>query len=253
MLSQLPVVRLDMPGCMAVTTMRGEGPDAYGGFNVCHYVGDAEAHVSAGRNLLARYFGVEVDKLLIPRQTHSSVVRIVDSRMTAADLDGVDGLVTGDDSVVLCVNTADCVPLVMCDESARVIAAVHSGWRGTVAEISADAVRAMCSIEAVMGPCICAGCFEVGPEVTERFKEVFPDVPGIVVRHAGQRDHINLGLAVRTTLERAGVCDDNVSLPVACSHCAGSPYFSARTLGVHSGRTVTAVMLSSASKSAPLG
>lgn len=248
-----------MPGCEVVTTMRGDGQGAYGGLNVCHYVGDSEAHVAAGRHMLAHYFGVPEYKLLIPRQTHSSVVRIVDSRVTAAELDGVDGLVTQDDSVVLCVNTADCVPLVLCDASARVIGAVHSGWRGTVAGISAAAVKAMCAIgadpsriKAVMGPCICADCFEVGTEVTERFMEEFPDVPDIVVRHTGQRDHINLGLAVKATLEKAGVCAGNVSLPVACSHCVGSPYFSARTSGVNSGRTVTAVMLSPASETAPL-
>lgn len=244
--------RLELPGCEAVTTLRGESADRYGEFNACHYTGDDPAHVTMGRRLVADWFGVGVDRLVIPRQTHSANVAMIEGTVTAATLEGVDGLVTAEPGRVLCVNTADCVPVVMCDPGRRVIAAVHSGWRGTVARIAAKAVDVMVAagadpadVYAVMGPSICAGCFEVGREVADLFYDEFGRGParGVVEERGGERPHVDLGRAIAATLEEAGLRPEHIALPDSCSHCDGSPYFSARRLGVGSGRTLTAVML----------
>ena len=260
MLNDAIFVDISLPGCRAVTTRRGAGGGLYGMFNACHYVGDNPDHVALSRAALARYFGVEPSRLVIPRQTHSSIVNVVNGTESSAILEGVDGIVTTAEGVVLCVNTADCVPVLLVDEQARVIAAVHSGWRGTVERISAVAVGEMCRlgasphrIKVAMGPCICRTCFEVGEEVTERFVAEFPAQRDIVICDPGKRDHIDLGVAIRHTLEDAGVLREHISQPIACSHCAGSPYFSARRLGVASGRSLTAIMLSSPCHAAPLG
>lgn len=259
MLTRYTLVSLAVPGCMAVTSKSGPGNGAYNGLNVCHYVGDDPSHVSESRIALARYFGVPADHLIIPGQTHSAEVRVVDTTCRTSGLDGVDGLVTAADGLVLCVCTADCVPVLLADEQARVIAAVHSGWRGTVARISAAAVYEMCRlgadphrIKAVMGPCICPGCFEVGPEVARRFIDEFSETPGIVISRPGHRDHIDLGAAIKHTLTEAGIVPANIALPMACSHCENSEYFSARRQGIASGRTVTAIMLAPPCNTAPL-
>ncbi|MDE6490909.1 MAG: peptidoglycan editing factor PgeF [Muribaculaceae bacterium] len=244
--------RLDLPGCVAVTTLRGEASGAYGEFNACHYTGDDPAHVDVCRLQLARYFGVGCDRLVIPRQTHSVDVKMVVAPvLSAGDLDAVDGLVSVERGVVLCVNTADCVPVLMCDPEAKIIAAVHSGWRGTVGRIAERAVAVMVAagadpsrIHAVMGPSICVGCFEVGRDVAEKFYSVFGSAAGGIVEERGSdRPHVDLARAIAVTLRDAGVRDENILLPDACSHCDGSPYFSARRHGVDSGRTLTAVML----------
>lgn len=242
---------LGLPGCDAVTTLRGGSSGCYGEFNACHYTGDDPAHVASCRKRLADFFGVDEDRLVIPRQTHSANVVGVSGSMPAERLEGVDGLVTAEPGLVLCVNTADCVPVVMCDPVRRVIAAVHSGWRGTVARIAARAVDVMveagadpADIHAVMGPSICVGCFEVGREVADLFYDVFGRGSTAVVEERGsERPHVDLGRAIAVTLEDAGLEPEHIALPDTCSHCDGSPYFSARRLGIESGRTLTAVML----------
>lgn len=167
----------------------------------------------------------------------------------AESLEDTDALVTSLPDTALCIHTADCVPVVMADAAAGVIAAVHSGWKGTVGRISALAVNEMAKlgadparIVAAMGPCIGPECFEVGPEVTERFTEAgFPDSI-IVPQPAGARPHIDLPGAVAFTLKECGLTEGNIHLPPACSRCRPDTYFSARRLGVASGRTLTVIV-----------
>lgn len=230
-----------LPGLTAFSTLRGcTDPEApYDGFNACHYTGDSPLHVEACRAALG-------PDIVIPRQTHSLNVAYIDSPGMP---EGVDALVTTRPGLLLCVHTADCVPLVMADREAGVIAAVHSGWRGTVGRIAALALRRMViagadprRVVAAMGPCICPDCFEVGPEVAQAFRDaglaeaILPREP---------RPHIDLPLAVRLTLMAEGVADSAIAPPVGCSRCRPDLWFSARRLGVNSGRTLTAIALPS--------
>lgn len=241
-------------GITAFSTLRGDGfseSDPYSGFNACHYVGDSPDHVAACRHRLAAELGIPETNILIPRQTHSAEVAVIRSIPAAPGLiDSVDALVTGMRNVALCVNTADCVPILLSDRAAGVIAAVHSGWRGTVKRIAAQAVKGMISlgadpkgIRAVMGPSICAGCFEVGNEVAEFFESVFGHGNGII-DHTSTKPHIDLAAAIRLTLKEAGVPDENISAPAGCSRCNPRKYFSARALGINSGRTLSLILQS---------
>ena len=90
---------------------------------------------------------------------------------------GYDALVTDVPGVLLCIWTADCLPLTLYDPVHHAAAMVHCGWRGICGGIAAGALTAMelrygtrpGDVEAVMGPCICADCYEVGGELRERF------------------------------------------------------------------------------------
>ncbi len=238
-------------GVVAFSTLRGRltADSPYSGFNACHYVGDTPAHVDACRSLLCRDLGIGRDHLVMARQTHTDRVAVIE-RLPAPDelLEETDGLVTRLRGVALAVNTADCVPLLMADAEAGVVAAVHSGWRGTIGRIAARAVETMVElgaealrISAAIGPSICADCFEVGDEVAEQFRRKFP---GDVVRDlAGCRPHVDLRAAVRHTLVASGVAPGNIALPSACSRCDSERFFSARRLGVASGRTLSVIML----------
>ena len=155
-------------GVEAFSTTRGEvdGRNAYSSVNLCDYVGDDALRVLNSRITLAMQLGVDLDDLVMPRQTHSCRVAVIDEHFRSLDIDrqeaaleGVDALVTTLDCVVIGVNTADCVPIVLVDDVAGVIAAVHAGWRGTVGRIARAAVEQMCRmgaradrIQAVMGP-----------------------------------------------------------------------------------------------------
>lgn len=245
-------------GVVAFSTTRGETDrrNAYSGVNLCNYVGDDALRVLDSRITLAMQLGVDLDDLIMPRQTHSCRVAVIDEHFRSLDIDkqeealeGVDALVTSLTGVVIGVNTADCVPIVMADPQAGVIAVAHAGWRGTVGRIAKNAVEVMCRqgaraerIHATMGPSICQECFEVGDEVVEAFKKAHFDLGAIVKRNADTgKAHIDLRAANRDVLVAAGVPADNTVLSQHCSRCESDRFFSARRLGINSGRTFTAI------------
>ena len=245
-------------GVEAFSTTRGkvDGGNAFSGVNLCDYVGDDALRVLNARIELAMQLGVELDDLVMPRQTHSCRVAVIDERFRLLDIDkqeealeGVDALVTSLTGVVIGVNTADCVPIVLVDPQAGVIAAAHAGWRGTVGRIANAVVEEMCRqgakaerILAAMGPSICQDCFEVGDEVVDAFKKARFDLGSIMQRHATTgKAHIDLRAANRDVLIAADVPAGNIVMSSHCSRCEHDRFFSARRLGTASGRTLTAI------------
>lgn len=245
-------------GVIAFSTTRGEvnGRNAYSSVNLCDYVGDDALRVLDARLTLAMQLGVDLDDLVMPRQTHSYRVAVIDEAFRTLDideqeaaLDGVDALVTRLSGVVIGVNTADCVPIVLADAQAGVIAVAHAGWRGTVGRIATAAVEEMCRqgasadhIQAAMGPSICQECFEVGDEVVEAFGQAHFDLDAIVKRHPTTgKAHIHLRAANRDVLVAAGVPLGNIVVSQHCSRCEHGRFFSARRLGINSGRTFTGI------------
>ena len=245
-------------GVEAFSTTRGEVDrrNAYSGVNLCDYVGDDALRVLDARLTLAMQLGVDLDDLVMPRQTHSCRVAVINERFRALDIDkqeaaleGVDALVTSLKGVVIGVNTADCVPIVLVDGQAGVIAVAHAGWRGTVGRIGEAVVKEMCRqgasadhIQAALGPSICQECFEVGDEVVEAFKQAHFNLDDIVTRNAATgKAHIDLRAANRAVLVAAGVPVGNIVESQHCSRCEHDRFFSARRLGINSGRTLTGI------------
>lgn len=238
------------PELIAFSTSRGvahpSGP--YDGFNACHYVGDDPAHVRHCRSKLCCRLGVEAQQLIIPRQTHSDRVAIIDRiPYPEENLQGVDALVTALPSVALAINTADCVPVLLAHPASGIIAAAHCGWRGIINNLLPNTLRAMASlgakadeIIAVMGPAICHACFEVGTEVAQIFAEHFPDTSNIIIE-GYEKPHIDLSAAIVEKLRRLGVPSVNVRPSSECTMCNPAEFFSARVLGVKSGRLLTLI------------
>jgi len=247
-----------LAGVVAFSTTRGkvDRRNAYSGVNLCDYVGDDALRVLDARLTLAMQLAVDLDDIVMPRQTHSCRVAVIDEAYRSLDIDrqeaaleGVDALVTSLQGVVIGVNTADCVPIVLVDPEAGVIAAAHAGWRGTVGRIAAAVVKEMCRqgaradrIVAAMGPSICQDCFEVGDEVVEAFRQADFDLDAIVKRNAATgKAHIDLRAANRLVLMAAGLAGDDIVTSQHCSRCEADRFFSARRLGTSSGRTFTAI------------
>lgn len=246
-------------GIEAFSTTRGEvdGRNAYSGVNLCDYVGDDALRVLDARLTLAMQLGVDLDDLVMPRQTHSCRVAVIDERFRSLDIDkqevaleGVDALVTSLKGVAIGVNTADCVPIVLADAQSRIVAVAHAGWRGTVGRIAALVVDEMCRqgavasrIQVAMGPSICQDCFEVGDEVVEAFRQAGFDVKSIVQRNATTgKAHIDLRAANREVLLSAGIPPAAIVTSQHCSRCEHHRFFSARSLGINSGRTFTGIV-----------
>lgn len=251
----LPITEIALaPKVRAFFTHRGTSldHDNYTSFNVCDYTGDNINHIEDCRNLLCETLHITRDCLILPRQTHSVNVATIDYiPYNEQNLSGVDAVVTNQKGIVIGINTADCVPILLCDEQAAVIGAVHSGWRGTIGKITSFAINEMeklgatrANIKAFIGVSICSQCFEVGDEVVDKFRQTFPMHPEIILaRNSNGKHHIDLQTTCHITMSESGILNENIIISGICSHCNAHSYFSARSHGILSGRTLTAIML----------
>jgi hypothetical protein len=168
--------------------------------------------------------------LLTLRQVHGATVRVADP--DALPRYGVppaheigDALVVSGPGVAAGVWVADCLPILICDESTRTAAAVHAGWRGTVAGVVGAAIAVLrarfgaapSSLRLAMGPAIGPCCFEVGDEVVEALQKAFPDAAACVV--PGSKKRIDLAEANRRQARAAGVPDERIQAAGLCTLC----------------------------------
>jgi YfiH family protein len=142
---------------------------------------------------------------------------------------------------VLGAFAADCIPILFADPVARVCGAAHAGWRGTVAGVAKNVVDRMRELGAqpenvrvALGPSIGACCFEVGPEVVDEFRAALGDLPGLVVQ-GPNKDHLDLRVATRAMLERAGVKPAHIDDRPPCTKCEADRFFSYRRDGREGG------------------
>lgn len=157
-------------------------------------------------------------------------------RVREAGLAGeADALVTEEEGFSLAVAIADCVPVALVGGEARIVGMVHSGWRGTIAEISAKAAREMGdmgALRAYIGPCIRQCCYEVSEELAERFVGRFG-------REVVEGRYLSLPEAIRQNLEEVGVGEvHDLGL---CTGCRPDLFFSHRKQGPSTGRNLAAV------------
>lgn len=234
-----------------VTTRQGGvGTGNYESMNCTTYTGDDAQSVHRNRELLLAALPVQPRHLVIPRQTHGTEVRIIRSAsdLLPDSLYGVDALVTTLTGHCLCISTADCVPVLLYDSKRQVVAAAHAGWRGTVERIVQKTLQAMQShpadISACIGPSISVEAFEVGAEVHEAFRSKGFDMNKIAQPNAiTGKHHINLWEANRLQLLEMGVPETQIECAGICSYTRHETFFSARRLGIHSGRTLSGIML----------
>jgi YfiH family protein len=215
---------LDVSGADAVVTARSGGVSSgpYESLNLSLSVGDDPGFVRENRRRLAAAFGVTSGDFVFARQVHGAGVRVVadadrGSGASSLDdaLDGADALVTTSPGVVLAILTADCVPIVLHDPVAGVLACVHAGWRGTVAGVTAAALAAMqrlgarpSDVTAGIGPAIGADRYQVGPDVHEAVTRTFGPAAAGFIRpdpSAPGRWLLDLWAANRHALRQAGV------------------------------------------------
>lgn len=245
----------------AFSTMRGGGAGCYEGFNVTHYCGDTPRHTTECRSELCSELGIENNRLILPRQTHSDKVLLVNEEFLQlppeaqeSTLYGVDAVVTDLRGTCIGVSTADCIPVLLYEKERMVAAAIHAGWRGTVAGIAGKCIAQMqewlgCSpadIKAVIAPGISIDAFEVGDEVYEAFRRAGFDCERIARRYptaeGGEKWHIDLWEANRLQLLECGVAAGNIEVAGICTFARHNDFFSARRLGINSGRIFNGIM-----------
>lgn len=204
----------DASGAHFAFTDRWGGVSAvpYEGLNLGGAVGDDPDAVRANRELAAKSLGLDPDRVVWMNQVHGNDVAEVDGPWTSTrHTPPVDGLVTATRGLALAVLTADCVPVLLADPVAGVVAAAHAGRPGMVAGIIPAAVDAMESlgadparIVARTGPAVCGRCYEVPAEMRA---EVAAVEPAAYAETSWGTPAVDVAAGVHAQLERLGVRD----------------------------------------------
>ena len=237
-------------GVTAFSTTRQGGCSTgnYAAFNINGYCGDDEVHIAANKVALCGLLGIDSNRLVMPHQVHDCVVRRIDGPQQGV-IEGVDAVMTDVPQLCIGVSTADCIPVLLYDSIHRAVSAVHAGWRGAVLRIVQKAVEAMhdtygtapADLQAVIGPGISLDSFEVGDEVYEQFLSAGFDMQTISRRDA--KWHIDLPMCNRLQLMEAGIPSNNIQMTNICTYQQYDRYFSARRLGIQSGRIYTGILI----------
>lgn len=173
---------LDLPGVRhAFFTRRGGvSTGIYDSLNTGQGSSDDPQAIAENRRRCAAVFGAEPDHLFTAYQIHSAIVRVVESPW--AERPEGDAVVAHAPGLVCAALTADCAPVLLADAHARVVGAVHAGWKGALGGVVHSAVAAMQALGsipermvAVVGPCIGPDSYEVGADFQERFQHHDPD------------------------------------------------------------------------------
>jgi YfiH family protein len=226
---------LAVAGVDAAVTARDGGVSSgpYATLNLSLSVGDDPFGVVENRRRLAAASGARLEDFVFARQVHGAGVAVVGDAdrgsgayALANAVDGVDALVTTTPGVTLAILTADCLPVVLHDPVAGILACVHAGWRGTVAGVTAAAVAALrdlgsrpSDIVAGLGPAIAGDRYQVGPDVHAAVTAAFgadaagflrPDLRPGVAPKSPDRWLLDLPSANRHALRAAGVLDTQI-------------------------------------------
>ena len=246
------------PEVKAFSTTRQGGCSEgnYGQFNINRYCGDSPEHIAQNRQALCQLLDIDDRHLLMPHQVHLTEVATIDAdflRLTADErqqrLEGVDAIMTDMSGVCVGVSTADCIPVLLYDAEKHAVCAIHAGWRGTVARIVEKAVKAMTAtygtnpsnLVAQIGPGISLDSFEVGDEVYDAFAQAGFNMQSISERR--EKWHINLPLCNKLQLMAMGVKPEQICMSDICTYKSHDTFFSARRLGINSGRIFTAILM----------
>lgn len=194
-----------------VVTTREGGVSAppYASFNLGAHVGDRSEAVEANRNRLAAGVGLPADRLVWMDQVHGCTVATVESAPRFGPVPATDALVTAQSGLAVVVLVADCVPVLLADPVAGVVAAVHAGRVGARGGVLPAALAAMArlgaraeQIEALLGPSACGQCYEVPAQMQA---DVVAQLPGSACRTRQGTAGLDLRAGLWRQLADAGV------------------------------------------------
>lgn len=183
-------------------------------------------------------------RLITIKQIHSA--RVIDvANLPDANVEG-DALISNRPEIAVAVKTADCFPILLADPVARVVAAVHAGWRGTVAGIvgaTLERMRKLYGVDprnviAAIGPGIGSCCFEVGPEVAREFARWDPRLDCTT-----RKEMVDLAAANVHQLAEFGVPQQNIASSSLCTPDRPNLFFSFRKERERAGRMVSWIAL----------
>jgi hypothetical protein len=218
------------------TRAGGVSPFPEASLNLAGFDQDSAENIRENRRRFLSALGGEWT-LAVCWQVHGSDVLVVrDPQDPRPDDERCDALATSLKGVLLGVKTADCVPVIIGDAKSGACAAVHAGWRGTLAEIVKRALVRMneefgtnpSNVRAALGPAALGCCYEVGAEVVEPFRAKFADADSLFKQTRDGHALVDLHEANRRQLVEAGVAAARVHALPLCTMCRPDLFFSYR-------------------------
>ena len=226
----------------------------YNTLNIGYNTDDAYHNVTENRRRLGEATNISPKQMIFPAQTHSNNILYITEVNGPIDnslYSNTDGMITTLPGICLCVQTADCAPVLLFDPVKDVIAVAHAGWRGVVKNITRHVVNAMVTdfscgpqnIIAGIGPAIGADVYEVGTNVIDGLAETFSDTHQILTYQSPDKALFNVKKANRLLLNSAGIPDSNINISSYCTFTHSDMFFSARRDNGVTGRMASGIML----------
>lgn len=229
------------------TKLGGVSQGKFATMNFTFTRGDNRSHVLENYHRMGKALGVDVERMVLSYQTHTTNVRLVTEEdagkgiVKERDYEDVDGLITNIPGITLVTFYADCVPLYFLDPIHQAIGLSHSGWRGTVKRMGEVTVKKMEDafgtkaedVIACIGPSICKECYEVGIEVAQEFMKGFEKKHwgDILSEKTDGKYLLDLWRANEIVLLESGIKQENIQVTDICTHCNSDLLFSHRTTG----------------------
>jgi YfiH family protein len=216
----------------------GVSRGVYASFNLADRIGDDPAAVA--ENWRRWHAANPAMQPAILRQVHrAEVIRVRRGDAILEDnRPSADGMVTTDSGIALGIFSADCVPVLLYDGTAHAAAALHAGWRGTLANIVGAGLDAMSAagarrgrIHAAIGPAIGRCCFEVDAELADEFGRKIPAAAAFTRSGGPGKAYLDLRGMVRWQLQAAGINPNEIRMIGPCTRCSPDDYFSRRGAG----------------------
>lgn len=206
--------------------------------------GDEEENVRINHERFAKAVGYDTNTLVFSNQLHNDNIKIVSKTdagkgyCVKSDIVDADGLVTNERGVTLITFFADCVPVFFYDDTNQVVGLAHSGWKGTAKQIATKMINTMVNeygsmadkIKCAIGPSICKQCYEVSKDVISCFEKVYSkeQMKELAQKKDNGKYLLDLQLAVKYNLIKAGVMEENIAMPDLCTSCNKNYLFSHR-------------------------
>jgi polyphenol oxidase len=205
--------------------------------------------IRQNRRKVAEALGIDDNKLFFPSQVHKTRIVRVNSSTAKEELMETDALITNEKGLCIAVMSADCVPILLYDKTNKAVAAVHSGWRGTVAQILRKTLKEMqlqfgtrgADVIAGIGPSVCQNSYEVGEEVVNEVDRAFGSDHALMIRLPENKAKLDLWKANQIQLEEFGVPSHQIEISDLCTVKNNDYFFSARK--GDSGRFAAGIML----------
>ena len=235
---------LEQAGFTNAFSTRGGGSSAmpHNSLNLAGFNEDAAENILENRRRFLKLFKGEW-VLAGCWQVHGADVRLIQNAADAKPAEDArgdtvycDAIVSDAHGVLAGVKTADCVPILIGDPATGAFAAVHAGWRGTLAQVATKALRRMAAeydthpsnVSVAIGPAAAACCYEVGSEVIDAFRRTFPTQEALFTSTLEHHACIDLLQSNRTQLTAVGVKEDRIYTAPLCTMCRTDLFFSYR-------------------------